>query len=220
MDIAPAILRLKPEPDASQRQVIGHMEGPMLVIAGPGSGKTCSIQLRAVNLLLTGRTKPGDLVLCTFGRDAARQLQRRFTSSALACGVPGDLSQSKHHHHPQPVPPATEAARRPGGTPARVPGPGRRGTAPVVAGAVGRTVFGPDRETLYMPGWHGGGRTVDEAARYFDRVCDELIDPEELVQSERAFIAALGRCCLRYRRTSCCTTTPWTSLTFRCGPTG
>ena len=93
MDIAPAILRLKPEPDASQRQVIGHNEGPMLVIAGPGSGKTGSIQLRAVNLLLTGRTKPGELVLCTFGRDAARQLQRRFTSSALACGVPGDFSQ-------------------------------------------------------------------------------------------------------------------------------
>ena len=89
MDIAPAILRLKPEPDASQRQVIGHIEGPMLVIAGPGSGKTGSILLRAVNLLLTGRTNPGELVLCTFGRDTARQLQRRFTSSALACGVPG-----------------------------------------------------------------------------------------------------------------------------------
>ena len=40
MDIAPAILRLRPEPDASQRQVIGHNKGPMLVIAGPGSGKT------------------------------------------------------------------------------------------------------------------------------------------------------------------------------------
>ena len=74
MDIAPAILRPKPQPDTSQQQVIGHIEVPMLVIAGPGSGKTGSIQLRAVNLLLTGRTNPGELVLCTFGRDAARQL--------------------------------------------------------------------------------------------------------------------------------------------------
>ena len=40
---------------------------------------------------------------------------------------------------------------------------------------------------------------MDEAAKYFDRICDELIDPEELAQSERPFIAALGRCCLRYR---------------------
>ena len=39
MDIAPAIMRLNPPPDASQMQVIGHAEGPMLVIAGPGIGQ-------------------------------------------------------------------------------------------------------------------------------------------------------------------------------------
>ena len=60
-------------------------------------------------------------------------------------------------------------------------------------------VFGPDRDTLSRRGWHGGVQTVDEAPRYFDRLCDELIDPEDLVRSERAFIAALGRCCIRYR---------------------
>ena len=83
MDIAPAILRLEPPPDASQ----------MLVIAGPRSGKTRSIQLRAVNLLLSGQCAPRELVLCTFGRNAARQLQRRFESSALACGFTGDLRE-------------------------------------------------------------------------------------------------------------------------------
>ena len=61
-------------------------------------------------------------------------------------------------------------------------------------------VFGPDWDTLSRRGRHGGVQTVDEAARYFDRICDEIIDPEDLVQSERPFIAALGRCCLRYRR--------------------
>ena len=71
IDIAPAIMRLHPPPDTSQMQVIGHAEGPMLVIAGPGSGKTHTIQLRAVNLLLTGRTLPCELALCTFGRDTA-----------------------------------------------------------------------------------------------------------------------------------------------------
>ena len=65
----------------------------MLVIAGPGSGKTHTIQLRAVNLLLSGRTLPCELALCTFGRDAARQLQRRFESSALACGFTGEIKE-------------------------------------------------------------------------------------------------------------------------------
>ena len=198
MDIVPAILRLKPEPDACQQQVIGHNKGPMLVIAGPGSGKTRSIQLRAVNLLLTGRTKPGELVLCTFGRDAARQLQRRFTSSALACGAPGDLSRvniTTIHSlcHRLLKPHAALVGLRPG---YRVLDEEEQR---LLLREESAAVFGPDRETLYMPGWHGGVRTVDEAARYFDRICDEIIDPEDLVQSEQAFIAALGRCCLRYR---------------------
>ena len=198
MDIAPAILRLKPEPDASQQQVIGHTEGPMLVIAGPGSGKTGSIHLRAVNLLLTDRTKPGELVLCTFGRDAARQLQRRFTSSALACGAPGDFSRvniTTIHSlcHRLLKPHAALVGLRPG---YRVLDDEEQR---LLLRQESDAVFGPDRDTLSRRGWHGGVQTVDEAARYIDRLCDELIDPEDLVRSERAFIAALGRCCIRYR---------------------
>ena len=93
MDIATIIQRLHPELDPGQREFVGHSRGPLLVIAGPGAGKTRCVALRAVNLLLTGETSPGELVLCTFGRDAARELERRFTGSALACGVPGDPSR-------------------------------------------------------------------------------------------------------------------------------
>ena len=39
---------------------------------------------------------------------------------------------------------------------------------------------------------------VRNAARYFDRICDELIDPRELIDSGRRFTAALGRCYRRY----------------------
>ena len=198
MDIAPAILRLKPQPDASQQQVIGHIEGPMLVIAGPGSGKTGSIQLRAVNLLLTGRTKPGELALCTFGRDAARQLRRRFTSSALACGAPGDLSRvniTTIHSlcHRLMKPHADLVGLRPG---YRVLDDEEQR---LLLREESDAVFGLDGDALSRRGRHGGVRTVDEAAKYIDRICDELIDPEDLIQSERPFIAALGRCCLRYR---------------------
>ena len=198
MDIAPAILRLKPEPDTWQQQVIGHNEGPMLVIAGPGSGKTGSIQLRAVNLLLTGRANPGELVLCTFGRDAARQLRRRFTSSALACGTPGDSSRvnvTTIHSvcHRLLKPHAALVGLRPG---YRVLDDGEQR---LLLREESDSVFSPDWDILFGRGWHGGVRTVDEAARYFDRICDELIDPEDLARSGRPFIAALGRCCLRYR---------------------
>ena len=74
MTIAPIINCLHPELDSRQRQVIGHTEGPMLFIAGPGAGKTRSMQLRAVNLLLTGQSAARGMLLCTFGRDAASKL--------------------------------------------------------------------------------------------------------------------------------------------------
>ena len=199
MSIEPMILRLYPELDADQREVVGHAEGPMLVIAGPGSGKTGCIQFRAVNLLLTGRTAPSELVLCTFGRDAAWQLQRRFTSSAMACGVPGNFSQvciTTIHSlcHRLLKPRATLVGLRPGYQ--VLDEEEQRLLLRQESGAV----FGPDWDTLSRRGWRDGVHTVAETARYLDRICDELIDPEDLTQSGRPFIAALGRCCLRYRQ--------------------
>ncbi len=88
MDISPTILRLHPELDADQRAVVAHTEGPLMAIAGPGSGKTLCVELRALNPLLAGQSGAGDIVLRTFGRDAARELRQRFTQSALRpCAV-------------------------------------------------------------------------------------------------------------------------------------
>jgi hypothetical protein len=53
--IAPAILEKYPDLNDAQREVVAHVEGPLLVVAGPGSGKTYSIVLRALNLLLLER---------------------------------------------------------------------------------------------------------------------------------------------------------------------
>lgn len=52
MTVAPEILKHYPDLNEAQRRVVAHQEGPLLVIAGPGSGKTYSIVLRALNLLL------------------------------------------------------------------------------------------------------------------------------------------------------------------------
>ena len=66
MTIAPALLREYPAMNDAQRAVVAHGDGPLLVIAGPGSGKTFSLVLRAINLLLLGKATPHELVICTF----------------------------------------------------------------------------------------------------------------------------------------------------------
>lgn len=43
MSIAPALLKAYPALNDAQRDIVGHDQGPLLVIAGPGSGKTFSL---------------------------------------------------------------------------------------------------------------------------------------------------------------------------------
>ena len=198
MDISPVILSRHPELDARQQEVVGHAKGPLLVIAGPGAGKTLTIQLRTVNLLLTGQAAPGELLLCTFGRDAARELQQRFMTSAVACGIHVALSEVRigtiHSLcHRLLVPHAGQVGLRPD---YRVLDEREQH---LLLHQKFDAIFGPDWEILSGRGWRDGIHTVAEARRHFDRICDERIDPEALARSGRTFAAALGRCCRRYR---------------------
>src|SRR5437588_9620587 len=76
----------------AQRAIVGHESGPLLVIAGPGSGKTFSIVLRTLNLLLLERATPAEIVLCTFTEKAAFELRDRVASAARKIGYNGDLT--------------------------------------------------------------------------------------------------------------------------------
>lgn len=61
----------------AQRLAAAHGEGPMLVLAGPGSGKTFTITRRIFRL--TRRNIPADRILViTFTREAAQSMQKRY----------------------------------------------------------------------------------------------------------------------------------------------
>lgn len=62
----------------SQLQAIRHLDGPMMVLAGPGSGKTTVITHRVKHLVEDCRIDPGSILVITFTRAAAEEMQRRF----------------------------------------------------------------------------------------------------------------------------------------------
>lgn len=62
-------------PNEGQRQAIEHAEGPLLLTAGPGSGKTRVLLWRTVNLIVFHMVPPGEIFLATFTEKAARQLK-------------------------------------------------------------------------------------------------------------------------------------------------
>ncbi len=95
MNIAPELLLPEYNMNEEQRAIISHKQGPLLVIAGPGSGKTQSLTLLAMNLLLCKDSEPSQIVLCTYTEKAAYELQDRLASIANHVGYKGDLSQLK-----------------------------------------------------------------------------------------------------------------------------
>lgn len=62
----------------AQTQAIMHKEGPMMVLAGPGSGKTTVITHRIQYLTKEYGIDPGDILVITFTRAAAEEMRERY----------------------------------------------------------------------------------------------------------------------------------------------
>ena len=64
----------------SQQRAIAHLSGPMMVLAGPGSGKTSVIVERTAYMINEGGISPSNILVVTFSRAAAKEMKERFLS--------------------------------------------------------------------------------------------------------------------------------------------
>ncbi len=62
----------------SQKEAVAHGQGPCMVLAGPGSGKTLTIANRIEYLIRKRKVTPSEILVLTFTRYAARGMQLRF----------------------------------------------------------------------------------------------------------------------------------------------
>lgn len=62
-----------------QRKAVDHIDGPLLVIAGPGTGKTELLSMRAANILQKTDVSPNNILCLTFTESGAQAMRQRLS---------------------------------------------------------------------------------------------------------------------------------------------
>ncbi|MEO0302134.1 MAG: ATP-dependent DNA helicase, partial [candidate division WOR-3 bacterium] len=95
VNVIDKIREIIPTLNDDQLKAITSTEGPVLIIAGPGTGKTLTIVARTLYLLLTGKAQPEEIILTTFTEKAAFELRDRVSQLAKKLCYWGNLNQLK-----------------------------------------------------------------------------------------------------------------------------
>jgi len=76
--------------NSAQQKAVDHIYGPILVLAGPGTGKTQLLSARIANILQKTDANPQNILCLTFTENAARNMRERLTS------IIGDAAYDVH----------------------------------------------------------------------------------------------------------------------------
>jgi DNA helicase II / ATP-dependent DNA helicase PcrA len=163
-----------------------------LVVAGPGSGKTYSIVLRALNLLLLEKAAPKEIVLCTFTEKAAFEMRDRLSAAARKVGYRGDLSELRvstlHglcnqlltlHRHRTTLGNSYETLDEL--------------TQLLFIFEHFDEIIGPEDNGLHLGKWKTRWTAIEGARRYFDKITEELVGPGRLSTSPTPFLQGIAR---------------------------
>ena len=177
----------------AQRDAVAATDGPVLLIAGPGAGKTLTLVRRTLHILTSGLAEPGQIVLCTFTEKAALELRDRLRTAAIATGYPGDLSSLRtgtihgvcnefvdRYRHLTPLGNGYEVLDEL--------------TQALFLFEHFAEIFGDADDTeRYLGRWATKWTAINGIQRYLDKITEELIDPAILAASGDPFQEQLGR---------------------------
>lgn len=188
-------------PNPDQERAIKHTEGPLLIIAGPGSGKTEVLIYRTLNLILCKSVKPENILLCTFTEKAAEQLKARLKLYLYKCGredidlskmsvgtihsICNSIIQDHINHFPR-LHKNYEVLEEL--------------TRALFLYENFDEIFGDPIGGKYLGRWQSLWYTIEHVTLYFNKITEECIDVHLLRKDKRAFVQLLADAYLRYKK--------------------
>jgi DNA helicase-2/ATP-dependent DNA helicase PcrA len=175
-----------------QRSAVEATDGPVLLIAGPGAGKTLTLVRRTLHILQLGLAEPAEVVLCTFTEKAAYELKDRLRSAATDLHYEGNLSALRagtihgvcnelvdRYRHLTPLGNGYEVLDE-------------LTQALVLFENFGEVIGLADDEGRYLGRWTTKWTAIEGARKYFDKITEELVDPDALSGSDDSFLSAIA----------------------------
>jgi DNA helicase-2/ATP-dependent DNA helicase PcrA len=182
-----------------QQRIISHDNGPLLVIAGPGSGKTFTIILRTLNLLLLGKATPSQIIICTYTDKAARELQDRLMSLAQKIRYQGELAELRvgtiHGICNQLIRQHLNTVEL--------------GNNYEVLDEFSqrlfifkhlRSILSREASSFFSEKWGNEWQIAQWLQNYLDKITEERVEEKVLLASDKPFLRHLARAYLNYRR--------------------
>ncbi len=187
-----------PSLNESQQKAITKTEGPVQIIAGPGSGKTFVLVLRTLYLLLTEKANPKEIVVTTFTEKASFELRDRIHQIAKQLEYKGPIhelkigtihgicdkfiGQFRHHTKLKNNYEILDEL-----------------TQSLFLYEHFKEIVGEPESEKFFGRWKYKWTTIEYLVPYFNKITEELINPEVLKADSDDFIKKLGEVYQRYQ---------------------
>lgn len=197
MTILEKIKEVVPDINDEQIDAITTTEGPLLIIAGPGTGKTLTIVLRTLYLLLTEKAQPQQIILTTFTEKAAFELRDRVSQLSRKLGYKGQLHLLKIGTiHSLCNEYLSKFLNRT---------PLKRNYNVLDEVTQNFFLYEHFNEIIsskngkFLGKWKNKWTAIKGIIPYFNKITEELIEPLDLLKSQNSFLENLANAYLKYR---------------------
>ena len=185
------IRKILPTLNEEQIEAILSTDGPVLIIAGPGTGKTLTMIARTMYLLISGKAQPEDVVLTTFTEKAAFELRDRLNQLARELNYIGQLHLLKvgtiHSLCNDFIMRYLRyTALKKGYTVLD------ELTQDLFIHEIVDDIVKKSEDGKYLGKWKSKWKAVEEITPYFNKIAEELIDPSVLKNSKSNFLTELA----------------------------